>query len=92
MPQQPIGDRVRGHHDRADLLDRVVWPFSRGERTVAGLLITIARPIDHLVAVNPTAGLDLARRRAVVSLLSDLVALGTRVDVASDDPLIAGSG
>ena len=41
---------------------------------------------ERLALVDPTAGLDARRRRAVVDLLEDL-ALDTSISVASDDPL-----
>ncbi len=68
------------------LLDRVPRPMSRGERQLCGLLITLTRPFDALYLIDPTAGLDARRRRAVVDLLRD-IADDRPVACASDDEL-----
>lgn len=58
--------------DCEPLLDRVPRPMSRGERQLCGLLIVFARPFDALFIIEPMAGLDARRRRAVADLLTDL--------------------
>lgn len=81
----PIADFAIDEFEAEPLLDRVPRPMSRGEVQLCALLITLAAPIDALVVVDPTAGLDGRRRRAVADLLIDLA--GDRpVTVASDDP------
>lgn len=89
LPQpEAIADFAIDEFDAEALLDRVPRPMSRGELQLCALLITLAAPVLGLAIVDPTAGLDLARRRAVVHLLRDL-AEDRPIWVASDDPLFA---
>ncbi|MCP4957711.1 MAG: hypothetical protein GY925_00430 [Actinomycetia bacterium] len=83
-----LGDWAIDAFDAERLLDRVPRPMSRGERQICGLLVALARPFDAIYAVDPTAGLDANRRRAVVEVLTDL-AVDNLVVCASDDPLFA---
>ncbi len=75
--------------DAEALLHRVPAPMSRGERQICGLLLMLAAPCDALFAIDPTAGLDLARRKAVRSLLEDCASLPSQPHVmcVSDDPI-----
>ena len=82
---EPIADFAIDAFDAEDLLDRVPRPMSTGERQLCALLITLSAPVSALALVDPTAGLDARRRRAVVELLIDL-AQDRPVWVASDDP------
>lgn len=81
---EPIADFAIDALDAEALLDRVPRPMSRGERQVSAVLITLAVPFDTLSIVDPTAGLDARRKRAVVDLLVDLSA-DRPIAVASDD-------
>lgn len=72
--------------DGEALLPREPWPFSRGELQIGGLLIALGQPFIELVLVDPTAGLDARRRRALAGFLSDLADEGHRITVATDDP------
>ena len=85
MPE-PVADFAIDAFDAEALLDRLPRPMSRGELQLCALLITLSAPFERLALVDPTAGLDTRRRRAVVDLLEDL-ALDTSISVASDDPL-----
>ncbi|MEO0492417.1 MAG: hypothetical protein AAF081_03285 [Actinomycetota bacterium] len=83
---EPVADFLIDELDAESLLDRRPRPMSRGELQQCALLITLSAPVPALALVDPTAGLDLPRRRAVVALLRDL-ASDHQVAVASDDPL-----
>ncbi len=72
--------------DAESLLPREPWPFSRGEQQIGGLLIVLGQPFRELVLVDPTAGLDARRRRALVGFLTDLAEDGARITVVSDEP------
>lgn len=82
----PVADFAIDAFDAESLLDRVPRPMSRGELQLCALLIALAGPFDRLDLVDPTAGLDARRRRAVVELLADLAA-DHHIVVESDDPL-----
>lgn len=71
--------------DAEPLLARVPRPMSRGERQIGGLLIALGQPFRELVLIDPTAGLDARRRRALAGFLSDLADEGARITVVSDD-------
>ncbi len=76
------------------LLARVPRPMSRGERQICGLLLALAPPFETLFVVDPTAGLDLSRRKAVHQLLLDCAELtpNAKVVCASDDPVFTDPG
>lgn len=82
---EPVADFAIDTFDAEALLDRVPRPMSRGERQLCALLITLAAPVRSMALVDPTAGLDGRRRRAVARLLVDLAA-DRAVAVATDDP------
>jgi len=67
------------------LLARVPRPMSRGERQIGGLLIAFGQPFRELVLLDPTAGLDPRRRKALAGFLSELGDEGARITVVSDD-------
>lgn len=69
--------------DADELLDKSTWHFSRGEQQMAGLIVAFARPFDRLILIDPTAGLDHGRSRALADFLVDL-AHDTEIDVASE--------
>ena len=73
--------------DAERLLPREPWPFSRGELQIGGLLVALGQPFRQLVLVDPTAGLDARRRRALAGFLHDLGDEGHRITVVSDDPV-----
>ena len=75
--------------DAEPLLPREPWPFSRGEQQVGGLLVALGQPFRELILINPTAGLDVRRRRALVGFLGDLADEGARITIASDDEFFA---
>lgn len=81
---EPIADFAIDELDAESLLDRVPRPMSRGERQLCALLVTLAAPVEALVVVDPTAGLDGRRRRTVADILIDLAA-DRPVAIASDD-------
>lgn len=86
---EAVADFAIDEFDADALLDRLPRPMSTGELQLCALLITLSVPLPGLAVVDPTAGLDVPRRRAVVNLLRDL-AEDRPVWVASDDPLFAG--
>jgi ABC-type multidrug transport system ATPase subunit len=59
--------------------------MSRGERQIGGLLIAFGQPFRELVLLDPTAGLDARRRKALAGFLSELGDEGARITVVSDD-------
>lgn len=69
------------------LLSRVPRPMSRGERQIGGLLIAFGQPFRELVLLDPTAGLDARRRKALAGFLSELGDEGARITVVSDDSM-----
>lgn len=73
--------------DAETLLEREPWPFSRGELQIGAFLVVIGQPFRQLALIDPTAGLDARRRRAMVDFLVDLTDEGHRIAVASDDEL-----
>lgn len=73
--------------DAESLLSRVPRPMSRGERQIGGLLISFGQPFRQLVLIDPTAGLDARRRRALADFVSQLAEEGARITVVTDDPL-----
>ncbi len=74
--------------DAESLLPRLPYPFSRGERQIAGLLLAMTPPFDELILDDPTAGLDAKRRRIVVDVIAELAAEGTEIVCASDDRIL----
>lgn len=83
---EAVADFAIDEFDAEALLDRIPRPMSRGELQLCSLLITVSTPVPTLTAIDPTAGLDARRRRAVVALLTDL-AQDRTVVVVSDDPM-----
>lgn len=75
--------------DAEPLLEREPWPFSRGELQIGAFLLVIGQPFRQLALVDPTAGLDARRRRAMVDFLVGLADEGHRITVASDDDLFS---
>lgn len=69
------------------LLPREPWPFSRGERQIGGLLVALGQPFRELVLVDPTAGLDARKRKALAGFLTDLASEGHRITIATNDNL-----
>jgi len=67
------------------LLPRDPWPFSRGELQAAGLVLVLGQPFRELVLIDPTAGLDARRRKALADFLRDLGSEGNRITVATND-------
>ncbi len=78
-----LADFVVDLLDAEDLLDKPTWHFSRGEKQMAGLIRAFSRPFERLILIDPTAGLDARRVRALAAFLNDLAA-DTEIDVASD--------
>ncbi len=69
------------------LLPREPWPFSRGEQQIGGLLTVLGQPFRELVLIDPTAGLDARKRKALAEFLTDLGDEGHRITIATDDDL-----
>lgn len=69
------------------LLPREPWPFSRGEQQVGGLLVALGQPFHELVLVDPSAGLDARKRKALADFLRELGAEGHRITIATNDQL-----
>lgn len=69
------------------LMPREPWPFSRGELQAAGLVLVLGQPFRELILVDPTAGLDAPRRKALADFLNELGTEGHRITVATNDDL-----
>lgn len=67
------------------LLSREPWPFSRGELQIGGLLLVLGQPFRELVLIDPTAGLDARKRKALADFLTDLAGEGHRITIATND-------
>ena len=80
-----LADFAIGVLDAEPLLSRVPRPMSRGERQIGGLLIALGQPFRELMLIDPTAGLDTRRRKALAGFLSELADEGARITVVSDD-------
>lgn len=73
--------------DADALLPREPWPFSRGETQIGGLLMVLGQPFRELILIDPTAGLDARRSRALAHFLSDLGEEGARITVVTNDDI-----
>lgn len=80
-----LADVVVDLLDAEGLLDKTPWHFSRGERQAAGLILTFARSFTRLILIDPLAGLDARRARAMSDFIVELSA-DIRIDVASSHP------
>ncbi len=69
------------------LLPREPWPFSRGELQAAGLVMVFGQPFRELVLIDPSAGLDTRRRKALVDFLRELGDEGNRITITTNDDL-----
>ena len=69
------------------LLPREPWPFSRGELQAAGLVMVLGQPFRELILIDPSAGLDARRRKALANFLRELGAEGNRITIATNDEL-----
>ena len=73
--------------DADALLPREPWPFSRGEQQIAGLLLVLGQPFRELILIDPTAGLDARKRKALADFLGELGDEGHRITIATNDNL-----
>ncbi|MCS7178514.1 MAG: ABC transporter ATP-binding protein [Anaerolineae bacterium] len=70
----------------ADLADRRVSALSGGEHQMVLIARAVAQETPILLLDEPTAHLDLANQRRILTLLEDLAAQGTTVLFTTHDP------
>jgi len=102
LPAYPEGER---HHQLRDRAHRLLATFGMTPKTTSRVewlsggeaqRVAIARALINdpavIIADEPTAHLDTALSRELITILDDLRAAGRTIIVASHDPLVTESG
>jgi ABC-2 type transport system ATP-binding protein len=86
IPYEQLGPRVEDLLGRVGLLDRAsdpIWQYSKGMIQRLGLAQALLNDPELLVLDEPTEGLDLAGRRLLREVVSDLKQRGRTVLIVS---------